>query len=88
MKAEAEKRRKKKELEEDANAAAEVEVEAEAVFAGATQKVKEQSGVVQASAETPIEASGGPPVLPPPARPIAEAPKPAEAKEDPATTAG
>ena len=79
---------KKKELEEDANAAAEVEVEAEAVFAGATQKVKEQSGVVQASAETPIEASGGPPVLPPPARPIAEAPKPAEAKEDPATTAG
>ena len=77
---------KKKELEEGAKAS--VEVEAEAVFAGATPKVKEQSGVVQASAEMPPEAAGGPPVLPPPARPIAEAPKPAEAKEDPATTAG
>jgi hypothetical protein len=65
-----------------------VEVEEEAVFAGAPQKVKQQSGVVQASAEMPIEAAAGPPVLPPPARPIAEAPKPAEANEDPATTAG
>jgi hypothetical protein len=65
-----------------------VEVEAEAVFAGASEKVKEQSGVVQATAELPLEAGGGPPVLPPPARPIAEAPKPADAKEDPATTAG
>jgi hypothetical protein len=65
-----------------------VEVEEEAVFAGAPHKAKQQSGVVQASAEMPVDAAAGPPVLPPPARPIAEAPKPAEANEDPATTAG
>lgn len=65
-----------------------VEVEQEAVFAGAPQQVKQRSGVVQASAELPIDAAGGPPVLPPPARPIAEAPKPADSQEDPATTAG
>lgn len=80
---------KKKEIEEaEENAKADVEVEAEAVFAGAPPKVKQQSGVVQASAELPVDETGGPPVLPPPARPIAEAPKPTEAKEDPATTAG
>ncbi len=80
---------KKKEIEEaEENVKADVEVEAEAVFAGAPPKVKQQSGVVQASAELPVDETGGPPVLPPPARPIAEAPKPTEAKEDPATTAG
>jgi hypothetical protein len=80
---------KKKELEgTEENSKAAVDVEAEAVFAGAPQHLKQQSGVVQASAEMPIDAAGGPPVLPPPARPIAEAPKPTEAKEDPATTAG
>ncbi|QDT75186.1 DUF6655 family protein [Lacipirellula limnantheis] len=80
---------KKKELEEE-DAKAAVEVEEEAVFAGAPAKAHQAKaeGVVQASAEAPVEAGGGPPVLPPPARPIAEAPKPAEAKEDPATTAG
>jgi len=65
-----------------------VEVEEEAVFAGAPSRVKQQSGVVQASAELPLDEAGGPPVLPPPARPIAEAPKPADSSEDPATTAG
>jgi hypothetical protein len=80
---------KKKEIEEaEENVKADVEVEAEAVFAGAPPKVKQQSGVVQASAELPVDETGGPPVLPPPARPIAEAPKPAETKDDPATTAG
>jgi hypothetical protein len=70
--------------EEDDPKLSTVEVEQEAVFAGAPKLLRQESGVVQASAESPI----GPPVLPPPARPIAEAPKPAEAKEDPATTAG
>ena len=55
---------------------------------GRRSKAKQQSGVMQASAEMPVDAAAGPPVLPPPARPIAEAPKPAEANEDPATTAG
>jgi hypothetical protein len=80
---------KKKELEEaEENAKAAVEVEEEAVFAGAPQELKLRSGVIQASAEMPIDVPGEPPVLPPPARPIAEAPKPAETQEDPATTAG
>lgn len=74
--------------EEDDPKLSTVEVEQEAVFAGAPPKVKHQSGVVQASAESPVDVPDGPPVLPPPARPIAEAPKPAETKEDPATTAG
>ncbi|MBA4105018.1 MAG: hypothetical protein C0485_04610 [Pirellula sp.] len=73
--------------EEDAKLSA-IEVEEEAVFVGAPPKLKQQSDVVQASAEMPVDAAGGPPVLPPPARPIAEAPKPADANEDPATTAG
>jgi hypothetical protein len=66
----------------------------QAIFAGAPTKNQpsaESSGVMQASAETPVtnDAVGGPAVLPPP-RPISEAPKPAEEKtaEDPATTAG
>jgi hypothetical protein len=64
----------------------------EAVFAGAPKPVVKPgpshsaTGVVQASAQAPVQSSPaaeGPPVLPPP-RPIAEAPKP----EDPAKTAG
>lgn len=80
---------KKKELEEaEEHAKAAVEVEQEAVFAGAPQELKLRSGIIQTSAEMPIDVPGEPPVLPPPARPIAEAPKPAETQEDPATTAG
>ncbi|WP_428306155.1 DUF6655 family protein [Lacipirellula sp.] len=79
-----------KKKDEDANAKAPVEVEAEAVFASAPPQIQHRapSGVVQASAELPLDQGGGPPVLPPPARPIAEAPKPVEGGEDPATTAG
>ncbi len=76
--------KKKDDEDEDVAKLSTVEVEEEAVFAGAPKQLKQESGVVQASAESPI----GPPVLPPPARPIAEAPKPADASEDPATTAG
>lgn len=79
----------KKKDEDGVNAKATVEVEAEAVFAGAPPAIQQRapSGVVQATAEIPIDDGMGPPVLPPPARPIAEAPKP-EGGEDPATTAG
>lgn len=80
-------KRKDGEEEEAETKLSAVEVEQEAVFAGAPQRVKQQSGIIQASAELPTDAAGGPLVLPP-ARPIAEAPKPAEANEDPATTAG
>jgi hypothetical protein len=62
----------------------------EAVFAGAPRPSAKQSslntGIVQAAAQLPAQsnaAAEGPPVLPP-ARPIAEAPKP----DDPAKTAG
>lgn len=82
---------KKKDEEGDGTAVGRVEFEEEAVFAGAPPKVKSNGGVVQASAELPvgnIYNPDGPPVLPPPARPIAEAPAPAPEKEDPATTAG
>lgn len=81
---------KKKDSEEDETDAklSPVDVEQEAVFAGAPQELKLRSGIIQASADMPIDVPGEPPVLPPPARPIAEAPKPAETQEDPATTAG
>jgi len=66
-------------------------VDQEAVFSGAPQKAAARvasasSGVVQASAQVPVQpedAEAGPPVLPPP-RPISEAPPP----EDPSATAG
>jgi hypothetical protein len=62
-------------------------VNEEAVFAGAPQKRRHAaSGVVQASAQMPVD-TAGPAVLPPP-KPIAEAPAPPPAAEDPATTAG
>jgi hypothetical protein len=65
----------------------------EAVFAGAPKRQAPtvvDSGVMQASAEMPVDAASavaGPAVLPPP-RPISEAPKPAESAEDPSNTAG
>lgn len=78
----------KKESDDDAHAVAAVDVAAEAVFRGAPAEVRQSpGGVVQATAEIPIDGAGGPPVLPPP-RPIAEAPQPAAAADDPATTAG
>ena len=80
----------KKKDDDAAEAEATVHVEAEAVFAGAPVQVQQRapSGVIQATAEIPVDDGLGPPVLPPPARPIAEAPKPTEGGEDPATTAG
>src|SRR5690606_14739030 len=77
----------KKKSEEEENVSR-VEVDAEALFVGAPEKAKAHGEVIQATAELPvgnIYDPAGPPVLPPPARPIAEAPAPAPEKEDPAT---
>jgi hypothetical protein len=76
---------KKEELEEG-NVSAPVAVEEEAMFAGAPKPAKVHHGVIQTAAEIDVATDAGPPVLPPPARPIAEAPAPPP--EDPATTAG
>jgi hypothetical protein len=60
----------------------------EAVFAGAprvSSGAKNAGGVIQASAQAPVDPAG-PAVLPPP-KPISEAPAPPSA-DDPATTAG
>jgi hypothetical protein len=61
----------------------------EAVFAGAPRtKAASMSagGVMQASAQAPVDPAG-PAVLPPP-KPISEAPAPPPSADDPATTAG
>jgi hypothetical protein len=76
---------KPKRDDEESEQTVAVDVEAEAVFAGAPVKARTDPGVVQASAEAPVEPGAGPPVLPPAARPIAEAPP---AAEDPAMAAG
>ena len=60
----------KKKDEDATDAEATVHVETEAVFAGAPPAIQQRasSGVIQASAEIPIDDGMGPPVLPPPAR--------------------